>query len=191
MEAVFESDICTGRWILQSKCHIFTTIHGKRTKQLYSFLVLCSRNCVCNGKLSIHFLAMYELWRKSSVGTACVLLSICYHFSIWLGICTDLTSVYDTWPYPKWTWTHRADCHQVRFRVSVFHQVPLISICMLAAWMVAIHNAVTSNLTQISSICVINLTFKWPLSTYMNTHKKNAAGNWFYIFRQQGNYCTF
>ena len=139
----------------------------------YRFLVLCSRNFVCIGKLSVHFLAVHELWRKSSVGTASVLLGICYHFSIWLGICTDFTSFYDTWPYPKWTWTHRADCHQVRFHVCVVHQVSLINVCVLGTWMAAIHNAVTSNLMQIASICVTNLTFKWPLSTYVNTHKKH------------------
>jgi len=144
IEAVFESDTHADRWMWQIKCHIFTIIHCKHTKQLHRFLVLCSRNFVCIGKLSVHFLAVHELWRKSSVGTASVLLGICYHFSVWLGICTDLTSFYDTWPYPKWTWTHRADCHQVRFHVRVVQQVPLISVHMLAAWMVAIHSAVTS-----------------------------------------------
>jgi len=153
-------------------CHIFTIIHRKHTKQLHGSLVLCSRNFVCIGKLSVHFLAVRELWRKSSVGTASVLLGICYHFSIWLGICTDLASLYDTWPYPKWTWTHRADCHQVRFHVGVVHQVPLIRVRMLAAWMMAIHNAVTSNLMHIVSLCVTNLTFKLPLSTYVNICEK-------------------
>lgn len=137
-----------------ASCHIFTIIHCKHNKQLHRLLVLCSRNFLCIGKFSVHFLAMHELWRKSSVGTDTVLLSICYHFSIWLGICTDLTSFYDTWPYPKRTWTHWADCHQVRFHVGVVHQVSLISVRMLAAWMVAIHNALTSNLMQITSICV-------------------------------------
>jgi hypothetical protein len=136
IEAVFESDARIDGRMWQSKYHIFTKIHCKHTKHLHSFLVLCSRNFVCIGKLSIHFLAMHELWRKSSVGTASVLLGICYHFSIWLGICTDLTSLYDTWPYPKWTWTHGADCHQVRFHSGVVHQVPLFSVRMLAARMV-------------------------------------------------------
>ena len=170
-EAVFESDARTDRWMWQSKCHVFTNIHCIRTKHMHSFLVLCSRNFVCLGKLSIHFHAMHQLWRKSTMGTTSLLLSICYNFSIWLGICTDLTSLYDTWPYPKWTWTHRADCHQVRFHGGVVHQVPLISVCTLAARMVSIHVAVTSYLTQIASIRVTNLTFKWPLSTYVNTRK--------------------
>jgi len=122
------------------------------------FLYIFSRNFVCIGKLSIHFLAMPELWRKSSVGTASLLLSICYNFSIWLGICTDLSSLHDTWPYPKWTWAHWADCHQVRFYSGVVHQVFLISLCMFAARMVVIHKAVTRNLMQIASIYVTNLT---------------------------------
>jgi len=129
MKIIFESNTWTGRWMWQSKCHIFTNVHCKCTKHLHSFLVLCSRNFLCTGKLSIHFLAMHKLWRKSSVGTASVLLGICYHFSIWMGICTDLTSLYDTWPYPKWTWTHRADCHQVRFHSGVIHQHTYVS-CM-------------------------------------------------------------
>ena len=42
---------------------------------------------------------------------------------------------------------------------------------MLAAWMDGIRNTVTSDLMQIASIFATNLTFKQPVSAYMNAHK--------------------
>jgi hypothetical protein len=78
----------------------------------------CSRNFMCFGKLSLHFLPMPELRRKSQGGTTSVLLSIYYHFSIWLGCRADLTSFNDTWPNSKWAWAHWADRYQVKLGVD-------------------------------------------------------------------------
>lgn len=110
------------------RCVLFMAFHCRCVKRGHNFVLLCSRHCMCFGKLSVYFLTMPVLRKKPPVGTTSLLLSICYYFPIWLGLCTDLSPLNDTWSNPKWARTHWTDCHQVGIDIdAVWSHLMLLS----------------------------------------------------------------